>query len=352
MKNTDWEKINDILKKYTKIDAFYKDMLDVIDNLAQQYIEVGIDFFDQYDLTKNLTYNYKNEVSGLESYKLAYDFLKFIDKKYSVKLDEIFNEGILNLPDYDDIYTENLVTQTVRENDQDSINIPLKYNISDVYKIVHEVFHFFNLPNTGTNTSEARNYFTEFISILSEFLLEDYLNKKRYSNQEYYFLKLDRFLDTYYAVAKLLCIFSLLKCYIENGKLNNEIYYNYSSNLSESKQKIINKYSEYVIESILIKESLDISYPVKYFIGILFASSFYNKLNGEEMQIEDLIDLNDNINYFNISDILNGFNYRFISNNNKLDFNKNNYDELINSYQDVFNNTQNKIKTLINNRKR
>lgn len=138
-------------------------------------------------LSKNLKYNTLQEIFLLkkELIEMTYDFLKPMG--YHDYFIEKIKDGTLFIINKNESLVGKLAkmkindTSVVNINNKKYIFIFLDNNISDLFKISHEIMHSYNLKNRQTNTYYK---LTESISFLSEFMLNDFLHHINFFSDE------------------------------------------------------------------------------------------------------------------------------------------------------------------------
>lgn len=127
---------------------------------------------------------YSEHYSVYDSIKIAREFIEFVNPKYLKAFDKFIVDGSFDIvsepeDENDDGYvdSEMLEDDTIRN----SIYIPLKHNLDDIYAIVHEFFHTTNIESFETLD---RDLLTESVSIFYEFVLYDYLKDKNVNQSD------------------------------------------------------------------------------------------------------------------------------------------------------------------------
>ena len=120
-----------------------------------------------------------NYMSLSETLKIVKDFLKDINPVYPILLEELMNNGVVNIYDITD---ENKFKEYgdeayyARHNGNHTINIPLYHDINDAFTIVYEFMHYIVYLN---GVSADGFLLTEAISISHEMLFYDYLKQNK-----------------------------------------------------------------------------------------------------------------------------------------------------------------------------
>lgn len=120
-----------------------------------------------------------NYMSLSETLNIVKDFLMKINPEYPILLEELMNNGVVNIYDITD---EKKLKEYGDEayyaihNGNHTINIPLYHYINDAFIIVHEFMHYIVYLN---GVSVDGFLFTEAISISHEMLFYDYLKQNK-----------------------------------------------------------------------------------------------------------------------------------------------------------------------------
>lgn len=120
-----------------------------------------------------------NYMSLSETLNIVKDFLMKINPEYPILLEELMNNGVVNIYDITD---EKKLKEYGDEayyaihNGNHTINIPLYHDINDTFIIVHEFMHYIVYLN---GVSVDGFLFTEAISISHEMLFYDYLKQNK-----------------------------------------------------------------------------------------------------------------------------------------------------------------------------
>ena len=178
------------------------------------------------------------------------------------------------------------------------MEIPVTENISDAFAIVHEIIHDINLKDSFKNP-ESFHLLCESLSILSEFLFEDYLrNNQKIINDIY---KDKR--EIFYAINTKACTVDfehfLLERFLKKGFVCNYDINCYLKN----KPKYIEENLTYIVDEIFEKEDLNIDREQRNIIGIFLASYMHDRILEKPKRIKEFIEINDFINEMNFYDI-------------------------------------------------
>jgi len=265
----------------------------------------------------------KNRFGFSKSLELAYHFFDFLDTTYGeYYLNKVNGDSIIY--SYDPKGVDNATSYYV--DNQKMIYLPYRQDIFDSFTLVHEVLHDMNLDINNINN--VRNLYTEYISILGEFLFQDYINENydircsinNKNNFNCCFLKA---VDVSFYV-------DLVKEFLDNGYINKFIFEN-----------IIVKYNSYyhdhlikLVDKFISKGNLPIFYEYRYLIGILLSCYSKDLYDNGRFDIDMFKYINENINSMDYEDL-----YELLS----LDFDdsytlllsSDSYDKLGRSYEKI-----------------
>lgn len=305
---------------------------DIVVEATDNYIEnTDVDDVRDFSFTRNLNniilsrglkeYNmlFRRKIHLKDSIKYVSDFLSKINPEYQEYFIERLKDGTFNF-DYDNEeispYSElNL------DNNESLIYIPVQNTIEDAYAIIHELMHDMNIERN--DESLTRYLFTEMVSILSEFVLEDYLIEKKVKDA-----RIVNNRNLFFAYEKAIEVdinLNLLESRMLNGYINKGMVIN-----------IFNDYPEVYIPNIadtiseICKlESLTIDEERPYIVGIVIATHIYDKLKKDKRNIRELFDLNEMIRTNSIDQILDYLDFEY----DEYDLTKDSYKVLKKSYK-------------------
>ena len=282
-------------------------IFDYLEQYTKQYIDgAEITSIDDLSFIVNLNSIYRRiELKKLDTvYKKEYRFQKIentlIDylEQLNIQYRDYF---ILKTIDGTIVYDEDQFDKTAyfdydEENKKYIIYIPLTGTLHDIYTIIHELFHSINFD--VNKNSVTRTIFTEFLSILGELLLEDYLKKKQIKDSR---INNNANLE-YLQLISLEVDFNikLIDTYLEYGSLNEKnvrhIFSQYTVNEME--------YIKCVIGKMLNNQSLTIDEEQIYIIGIFLATYTYYRIQSNPKNIQEFFELNEAVNNYSIEQFL------------------------------------------------
>ena len=201
------------------------------------------------------------------------------------------------------------------------IYIPVENTIEDSFAIVHELMHDINIDELEENIT--RYLFTETLSLLSEFLFEDYLKNKKIKD-----LKITNNRNLFFANEKAIEVdinLNLIEEYISNGYIDSGIIIN----ILESYPADYIPNIAAVFKKIRECKSLTLDDEQPYIIGVLIATYMYDRIKENSNNIEELFELNQMILTHSFDDILDYLELTY----NDFDLDEKSYTKLRNSYQ-------------------
>ena len=234
---------------------------------------------------------YKNRYSYIQTYEIVSSFLNTINKEYYKEFHNKIKDNKIK------ILERNIIP--IYDEKDESIKIPYTQTLQDSYNLIHELFHSLNFPQ---QKSQIHYKYTEFISILSEILLEEYLNQNHFD--ETYYESNNRLIWLNSISTSTLYLNDIYRNMRFNKKINNEkLYYEFikkyngANILPERTLEIINEPSFEIIDN------------CKYIVGITLAYKLKNNLNYDELE-KMLIKLNDNINIYTEEEFYNEIGFK------------------------------------------
>ena len=191
------------------------------------------------------TPKYKIQFSPTRSVNLAYEFLKELGPEYAHNLRQCEQEETLRFYTIDDVYKYNYPTHShfFYDNGKNYMNILCRFNVGDVYGIIHEAVHSTNAYTKETGTFEAEDMsdnsfytwdlFTETMSYFATRLARMYYMEKYPDNKEFpkeYYDEEDGFNRMYYKTDFMM---QLLQIFLNKGQIQNEDVMNIANNVSD-----------------------------------------------------------------------------------------------------------------------
>ena len=230
-------------------------VFDYLEQFTKQYVQdANVSSIDDLSVIVKLNSMYRRiELKQLDTiYKKAYAFPKIenILIEYLEQLNSEYRDYfIIKTMDNTIVYEENQFEKTAyfdydEDNDKYIIYIPLNGTLRDIFTIIHELIH--NKNFNAKKYSLTRTFFTEFLSLLAELLLEDYLKEKKIKDY-----KIHNNADLYYFQLISLEVdfnIKLIDSYLASGyldeKIIRQILYNYNQSELNYIQLVIKKMLE------------------------------------------------------------------------------------------------------------
>ena len=244
-------------------------------------------------------YEPKKKISVFQTFDLAREFIESLPKNYKLLYEKMFEECNIvisedNANSYFDTY-ENIV------------RIEQTKTISDVFSLVHEFMHYTN--DRIDVITETSTYYTEVFSWFIELLLCDYIeiNYPMYT-KDVLCIKRNNFICTYQASIKSKIFFELIKYKTEGKTINQYII-----------KEIIKLLESFDIKEDNILLALDDVFGeieddyyedtenafvnnLRYSIAQPLAVYMYHQT--KEKNIEEILDLNFQLQYYELDDVL------------------------------------------------
>ena len=287
--------INDAIRKYIEENEVNDiSELCVINNSTNLLLEMPI----RSDKSK-----YRKRVSLKKNIKYVSEFLTLLNPEYNEYFYKRLEDGTFI---FDKNGSSNAYSTYDMINKKRIIYIPVMNTIEDSFAIVHELMHDMNLSiEDSIYENISRYYFTEGLSILMEYLFEDFLISKNIKDAR---VNNDKIIVAT-RIKAILTDFNLklVNCYLENG-------YVFESNIVD----ILGYYSEdeipYIIctlDEMVETGELTIENEQRYVISSLISTYMYNRIIKEKKNIQELFDMNELIQDKGFESILDylGFDY-------------------------------------------
>lgn len=265
-------------------------------------------------------YKYNKKYSLKESDKIVKDFLMYLNPYYKDYYETRLLDGTI-IFDYNNTTEESAYSSYDPIYNKRIIYIPLEQNLEDSFAIVHELMHDINMDISMENIS--RYFYTEGLSFLSEFLLEDYLqdkNIKQYknpNNRGLYALK-SKAIEVDYNIR-------LIKTYLKDGYINMG---NYINMIESYPCNYLNDLS-FVSNKIMDKEELTLDDEQPYILGGLIATYMYDRIKENKNNILELFELNQMLKKYNFDQVLDYLELDY----NDIDLNPPSYKKLEDKYK-------------------
>lgn len=243
-----------------------------------------------------------------ENYKYAYDFLKTIKTEYADHLEMARLKGTITFPKAKKLERPVATSDFDYETGQSKMVIPRFNNLEDSYATTHEIVHDLNMdPDCLT---QERDLFTEAMSLLFEFLQEDYFASKNRRPIDYKKNKINDLNAVLYKAVGIEYQLDLIEKYLQNGIITEEIFIEIMKTRTKREAKI----GDAIFQELFDKGILDIDIQQRYIYGILFASLMHGRILEDKKNITEAIELNESLNETSVEDIFAKFDLPIITN--------------------------------------
>lgn len=298
------------------------------------YQNIDFDYFDIIDKLANYIINNKKElkieknkskIDKKKSIRISKEFLDNIDKKYVLSLESALDNKRIYL---NKIKKTNDTEFAFCDSNEDNIKymyIPYFNNSEDVYSLSHELIHYSD--QTVEEITAFENSFCEVYSILSEFLLQDYL-KDNY-NIKYINLNKKKLFKAIYQNALLVSFdINMIKAYLENGSLTKAKLLDIIGLYTEEQQNILEYSIEYMQENNILCFDLD----HRYILGVFFASYIHDKILENPKLLKEYYSISSQLDYYDAKDFIEFLDLNYKDSLN-FDLEDESYEKLYKSYQ-------------------
>lgn len=267
----------------------------------------------------------KKKISIKQMINYGDEFLKILNSEYSTSFNQILEEKQMRF----EITGEKSYFDSI----DNSFQIRMYNNISDVFTIVHEFLHSTNTKEELLNPTTS--YYTECFSILGEFLVKDYLSEKYIQyRKDAQKVQKNNFISIYQDNLCFKVILEILKKKINGIEISEyqifdimNILYQYQPDLN-----LIKIILDEIISEILEvdnKYSFEDAYTIhaRNTVGLILASYMY------ELKDKDIWNLNDHLYQLEVADVISYLNLEFNS-ERAFDLTEDSYKKLEKSYKD------------------
>lgn len=240
--------------------------------------------------------NFRKYVSKLNAIKYANEFLRTLNPKYEEKLNQNISDGTTTFTTYEDV-GEAFVDVV---DDKKVMMIPIENDLIDSFALVHEQIH--DTTMEVHEFSDVWDYFCETPSILSEFLMKDYLEKNNFDKKE--LNRISKSTKTSFAYIALLVKteIMLLKEVLTTGYINKKSIFDITSEITNicGNEEITYEVFTHAIDELYDYENLFYYYNLRYVIGDVLASYLHNKILKDPKLLKEFASYNE---YFKNLDI-------------------------------------------------
>lgn len=259
---------------------------------------------------------YQMKVPIKKSIEYARLFLSSLGDEYANYLDERLNDGTINFCSLKDSYELGIpnVSYATYEDDKRFISLIYNENLSDVYFIIHEIFHDMNLIvdlEDANYNPATRDSFTEFISILATTLARDFFEKNFPNKKEFKYDIVSQYFGLYHKTVKLDFIIKIVDIYLNEGYISDK----HLIDILENKSEFYLRSAIECIEKVDKLEELDIYNEERYLTGFLLTEYVLNSNTKYNDKVKVLKDLNEIIMTYPSALILNYLDLEYVVSN-------------------------------------
>ena len=237
-----------------------------------------------------------------ENYTYAYDFLSIIKPEYASHLEKSRVEGTITFPKARKMKYPVATSDYDYETGRSKMVVPRFNNLEDSYAMTHEIMHDSNMD--PESLTQERDLFTEAISLLFEFLQEDYFASLSKRPLDYRKNKINDLNAILYKAVGIEYQLDLIEKYLENGIITEEIF----KDIMKTRTKKEAKIGDDIFTSLFEKGILDIDMQQRYIYGILLATYIHDRIIEDPTKIKEAIELNESLNDTSIEEIFARFN--------------------------------------------
>ena len=279
------KKLLDIFSPHKDIDV--NEVNSLIDNVARSrygginynaidYLASDILQIPPEKIQPNISHNYQYKLSKDKTVEIVLDFFKSIDLEFYKKAQSIINgeekDVVLNF--FDAVKCDDKICEDRKSNEATvdhtsnvkKINIPSMGNINDVYSMVHEISHIFDLPES---LNLSRIMLADVNSECFERMLDCYFEEKKDMDellkQDLYLVRKHSINRTYFLALEYAVKYSFFDYKNHKGEMN----------LKDIKQ-VMSRFTlpPNLVLSYLRDNSQDISYSARYIFGGLASEEY------------------------------------------------------------------------------
>jgi hypothetical protein len=246
-------------------------------------------------------YKTKKKIQYPKVLDMSFNFLNNFNSNYSEILKKISEDGIIHTTDAIDIYQKSFLDFSDNE---DNIEIALLHNIEDVFSVNHEFMHYTNCRSEIAN--ETTSYYTESFSNLIEFLLTDYIVKYEPSyKKDASKMRRNIFIALYQTNICTKIMLELMKKKINGKFINSYEMVDIINNIMNSCQDLalINVSLKKIYDEILDDAEDAYILSIRNTVALIFSCYMYDLVKIENKK-QKIIELNDNLNRFDLKQVL------------------------------------------------
>ena len=323
-----YNKINKNINELLKEDNYIFQMKEFTDKMSKDYLNL----LEKKSSILDLEEEYNDKISYRMILKNACGFIKDFNNKYYDILKTIYKKGFIKPK-----FNKKANPYSTLKHGHVYINWQVLYNMDSSFILVHEFSHALNVDE---EISDARQYLTEGIAYLFEFLLLDYLEQKKYNNSDMYKSKLLNFVHTYDSALSLYNNNDFFDIIEKNQRIDKNIIKDYYEEKEE------NEFLKWKCKT--YEEYIPFFENKKYLLGIIVASDIHMRLIENPELKKQIIYLIDNINDMRFEDCFEFLNIKLVKKNGKIFIDDSDYERLMKNLRLELENTYEKYKGVQN----
>lgn len=296
-----------IVESYLKSPFFKLDELDLVDEFAYLYV----DHFFQLNIDP---YSFEDYIIKSDTLHYVHDFLYSLNPKYALEFDQVLDSKISFLQ-----------TKKKKRIDKKDYECVASYHLQDSFDLLHLFIEYWMKEKQGVKNSD---YLVETLAVLSEFLFQDYLESLGWKNKELYYPKMNRFIRMNVLTVHMLVELKLIDFYIHHSSLKQADFSKGDPNVRSSVFASFQK----IIDDILESNQISIPFEQNHLYGVILACFMHQKILKQPRLIQMFCQLMDHAENMEILDFMKAIGISFEIKDEKIAFQKREYQDLRKSY--------------------
>ena len=259
-----------------------------LEQIIREYLESPLSDMEELPLLEEFTnlyvssyinlnidpYSFKDYVIKSDTFNYVHDFLASIGEEYREEFDYALESGKIVF----------LQTKKKKKNEKlGEYEIVASYTMKDSFDLIHAFFDYWIRKN-GVITRNY-DYFVDTLSILAEFLFQDYLESLSLKSIEPYYVKTNRFIYTNIFTVHMVVELKLIELYKKYHTFENKSPISELKESNISTTELFEKNYQIIANDILTMKQISLPYHKRYLYGILFACYFHQRILKEPKRI-------------------------------------------------------------------
>lgn len=266
-------------------------------------------------------YSFKDYVIKSDTLNYVHDFLSSINEEYKDEFDYALKSKKIVF----------LQTKKKKKNEKlGEYEIVASYTMKDSFDLIHAFFDYWVRKN-GVITKDY-DYFVDTLSILAEFLFQDYLESLSLKSVELYYVKTNRFIYTNIFTVHMIVELKLIELYKKYGTFENKNPISELEQSNISKDNLLEQNYQIITNDILTMKQISLPYHKRYLYGILFACYFHQKILKDPKKISSFCYLINHSEEIGILEFMKAIGIQAKMKKGKLILSRAGYQELKQSY--------------------